>query len=125
MRKIPITNGGKVCGGCQIWKELSEFPFKGKCRTCRNEWYVEYRAKRKKLVFDHYGNECVCCGETEPVFLSLDHVDGGGNQERTNKRTSPYTYETALKEGLPERFQILCFNCNWAKHAVGICPHQR
>lgn len=125
MKKIPITNGGKVCGGCNTWKKLSEFPYRGKCKDCRNAWFADYRAKRKKQVFDHYGNKCVCCGETEPVFLSLDHVDGGGNQERTKKRTSPYTYELALKEGLPERFQILCFNCNWAKHAVGICPHQR
>lgn len=60
------------------------------------------------------------------MFLTLDHIEGGGNQERqSSNRKSPYTYEVALKENLPDRFQILCFNCNWAKHAVGLCPHQK
>jgi len=29
-----------------------------------------------------------------------------------------------LKENNPEKYQILCLNCNFAKFRYGVCPHK-
>ena len=127
MRPVLEVDGKRQCGKCQVWRELSEFFKHGRspCKPCRNAWYVEYRERRKREAFDYYGAFCACCGEDTYEFLTFDHIDGGGNQERMNRRTSPYTYEQVIKEGFPDRFQVLCFNCNWGKHKCGVCPHKR
>lgn len=107
------------------------------CRDCRKAHNASYRANNKERIreqhreetktvrdkaIEGYGSRCVCCGEIERVFLTLDHVNGGGNQER--KHNSHFAYRDAIKRGFPPDYQVLCFNCNWAKHALGVCPHQ-
>ena len=78
----------------------------------------------RRDVFELYGNVCNCCGESEYVFLALDHVQGGGTQHRKERGGNYGVYVDALKTHDPDRFQILCHNCNMAKHTLGICPHQ-
>lgn len=69
-----------------------------------------------------YGNECVCCGEKEEAFLSLDHVNNDGSKHR--KDVGNYgVYYDAIKIYDTSRFQILCYNCNFAKQTRGKCPH--
>lgn len=80
------------------------------------------RATAKVACFDHYGWACACCGEAEPAFLVMDHVDGGGNQHR-RETSAQYIYLWLVRHGFPEGFQTLCHNCNFAK-AHGGCPHQ-
>ncbi len=79
----------------------------------------------KQRVIDAYGGCCVCCGETEFAFLTVDHVFGGGNQER--KAGLCKIYRKLVKEDFPkDLYQLMCMNCNWAKgHYDGICPHQK
>jgi len=83
----------------------------------------KFREKRRRNTIDHYGGCCACCGETELVFLTMDHIDGGGTQH--NKEINgAHLAQWLFKMGYPEGFQVLCFNCNWAKSHGG-CPHQR
>jgi len=90
---------------------------------------VRTHARRKNQhlrtsVIEGYGGACACCGEDEPKFLSIDHICGGGTQER---KTVPSTtlYRRLIKEGFPrDRYQLLCHNCNMAKGFYGACPHQ-
>lgn len=90
-----------------------------------------YRDKLKKQVFDHYGNQCACCGEIEEKFLSIDHVNGGGNQHR-KQISSGYdsgggqTYLWLIRNNFPDGFQLLCMNCNWGRtYNNGVCPHKK
>ena len=84
----------------------------------------KYEAKAKKLVFEHYGKKCACCGEENIIFLSMDHINGGGTKHR--KETGMKTSVWLFKNNFPDGFQTLCFNCNWGKHINGgICPHQQ
>jgi len=47
--------------------------------------------KVKDIIFEHYGLVCVCCGETTYEFLTIDHIDGNGNEHRRQiKRYSLY-----------------------------------
>lgn len=118
----------RKCTACRFTKPLAAFP-KGsgdnaKCNQCRNDTRNETNRMMRERVILSLGGSCVCCGETEQVFLDIDHLNNDGAKDR--KETSAATWSLAFRE--PERFQILCRNCNWAKHALrsqGGCPHQR
>jgi hypothetical protein len=79
-----------------------------------------------RKIYDMYGWECACCGEDNPDFLSLDHINEDGGKERKNG-TVAKTYKLALKENDPTKYQILCYNCNMGRSFRGIdgvCPHK-
>jgi hypothetical protein len=84
----------------------------------------ECRSKKRIDVFNHYGHHCVCCGETEPAFLQIDHINGGGNKHRKELGQGRSLYDWLRQNKYPKGFQVLCANCNSAKGHYGICPHQ-
>jgi len=114
------------------------------------EWRVQNREKfhtsqkrcyqRIRLeALQHYSAEtpfCACCGETELVFLTIDHInnDGADHRRAIGMRQGRYEPKESAniggngfaywlkKNDWPTGFQILCFNCNWAKSHGG-CPH--
>ena len=48
-----------------------------RAKTKRNQDRV------RREVFEAYGGfVCACCGETQPLFLSIDHINNDGAQER-------------------------------------------
>jgi hypothetical protein len=85
-----------------------------------------HRTKAKKLVYDALGYACVCCGEENQAFLTIDHINGTGKEHRRIiGRTPQALYEAIRKEGFPkEKYRVLCMNCNWATRFGQICPHQ-
>lgn len=87
----------------------------------------KYALRIKLETLAHYGGSCACCGETEPTFLSIDHIEGGGTKHRKALRTGGgHTfYRWLRKNGYPKEFQILCMNCQFGKAILGICPHQK
>ena len=94
-----------------------------------------YRKKRKEIrdqVFEAYGGyRCVCCGETEPLFLSLDHIENDGGEFRREvfgKRTMAgyHTYRWLLRNNFPPGIQVMCMNCQHGKLMNnGVCPHEK
>jgi hypothetical protein len=96
-----------------------------------NLFLIEKRKRIRDAAFAAYGGyKCVCCGETEPSFLTLDHINNDGASFRrkiTGKRTSAGypTYIWLAKNGYPPTVQVLCMNCNHGKRMNnGVCPHQ-
>jgi predicted restriction endonuclease len=83
----------------------------------------------KKVVYDHYGSRCNCCGESNPKFLTVDHVNNDGYTQKTKKgfrRKGNYMYQQIIKDNFPDHLQILCWNCNCGKNLNGgICPHKK
>lgn len=79
--------------------------------------------KRKAQVFDLLGHECVECGEDDKTCLQFDHVDGGGSKERREVGS----YYALLKRILddPDRFQVLCANCNHLKRLADNPPRSK
>lgn len=113
------------------------------------EWAREYRKKhperyskqkentkiknqeRRLVCLKHYSSEipfCACCEEKEIKFLSIDHINGGGNKHRKEiigeNSKGGNIYVWLIKNNFPEGFQILCHNCNMAKGFYKICPHK-
>jgi hypothetical protein len=81
--------------------------------------------KLKDAAYAAYGGYiCACCGETEEMFLSLDHTnnDGAAHRKEVDHRM---IYKWMKRKGYPAGFQVLCMNCNHGKaRNGGICPHQ-
>ncbi len=89
-----------------------------------NGQITQRRRDMRTRIIETLGSACQCCGVTEPVFLTIDHVQNDGNKVRGMQRH--LLYKMILDEGCPpERYQILCWNCNSAKHLLGACPHMR
>jgi hypothetical protein len=82
--------------------------------------------RRLKLrVYEAYGNRCVCCGEDNLGFLSIDHVNGGGRAHRQEVGGGVQLWRLIIKAGFPDDFRLLCYNCNLGRyHNGGICPHK-
>ncbi len=99
------------------------------------QWYQKNKTRRRardreqarslrKQVLDHYGRRCACCGETFEEFLTIDHIDGGGAEQKRNLNHNSL-YLWLRKQGMPEGFRTLCYSCNIARGAYGYCPHER
>lgn len=123
------SRGQRICRVCnrernrREWAEGSPVRDK-KLETARES--AKRRARRdRQAALDAYGRECQCCGESNEVFLAVDHVDGGGNEHRRSAGIggSSAFYRWLRVNGYPDGFQVLCHNCNYAKHALGVCPH--
>jgi len=93
--------------------------------TVQSKIYV--RNVRRKLI-ELIGNMsekrkpiCMCCGEDDLMYLQIDHVynDGSKDKQKNNlyRRGVLHTRREYLKN--PKRFQLLCANCNYAKHKNG------
>lgn len=90
----------------------------------RKKIYEERRNRIiREKVLNHYGAECVCCGENRIEFLTIDHIDGGGNKHR--KRVNQNFYFWLLKNNFPNGYRVLCMNCNHSLGQYGYCPHKR
>lgn len=85
------------------------------------------RIKLKLEIINEYGGACQCCGENEPRFLAIDHINGNGSEHRKEIGIKGgYRFYLWLKENKypKDNFQLLCMNCNFAKGKNGTCPHQ-
>jgi hypothetical protein len=109
-----------------------------------NKWKIKVRTYNEaiKILWDRrgrkdvtqadliegYGGKCACCGETEPAFLTLDHIGGGGAAHRRSiKRGNKILrIRQELKAaGWPtDKYRLLCMNCNFATRHGKVCPHQ-
>lgn len=109
-------------------------------REYRNQYYKEHReaarrSMRKSLwklkmdVLSHYGGtppKCACCGESYIEFMTIDHINGGGNKQRKELGTlGTFMYTWLRRNNYPEGYRVLCYNCNCAYFRSGYCPHQK
>jgi hypothetical protein len=76
------------------------------------------------VVIEGYGSKCACCGESEKNFLSIDHVNGGGRQERKRIGSGSAFHAKIIKANFPPEYRVLCHNCNFSNGIYGFCPHQ-
>lgn len=81
-----------------------------------------YRATIRQRVFE--GKWCRCCGECNPIFLTLDHITPAGNKLARRRSTTSALYDYVGRYGIPKGIQVLCYNCNCAKKTRDHCPHE-
>lgn len=92
-----------------------------------HQHFTRYREKLKAQMIAAYGGSCVCCGESEPKFLTTDHAqEDGGKHRLLTYRSGGHMYWRRLRqEGWPKCVRLLCFNCHMARtYYGGQCPHE-
>ena len=134
----------------KLWADES----RERLRAHAQQWYAAHREeikskvkrwakdnpdRRRHNVLAHYyrlqysalqaygGPKCACCGETEPLFLTIDHVrsDGAAHRRAIGSLGGARFYKWLRDREWPEGFQVLCMNCNHGRHRnKGICPHK-
>ena len=130
-----VKERGRIRSKKNHWKnrdvilpKLREYHWKH--RESQNQKMRERKLRIKVEVINHYSNgknNCKCCGENRIVFLTLDHINGGGikHKKEINIKGGTAFYEWIIKNIFPEGFQILCYNCNCGRDKNGgICPHE-
>jgi hypothetical protein len=110
----------KRCDGCRRtqtdWKR--DFPERNRAS------FKKYRDRLKKEVYDHYGHSCKCCGESNPFFLTLDHINNDGYKQGRRGKAIATWHREIIKAGFPTDLQTLCMQCNCGKaRNKGVCPH--
>lgn len=110
--------GMRTCQKCRTKSKARKMSANTKERTAQR------RVALLKRVFNAYGHRCACCGESNSVFLTLDHVLGNGAEhKRERKRLSEPgdLYQWAEARNFPDNLQLLCWNCNCARFYRGSC----
>ena len=101
--------------------------------------WTSYTVRLRIEAFEHYGGmKCFCCGETNPLFLTLDHINNDGGEWRKrmanaagqNQKGKRYLQGTNFylwlhKNNYPAlALQVACYNCNLGRaRNRGVCPH--
>lgn len=96
--------------------------------------YARPRAKKsynktKQQYFEAYGNCCQCCGETNPLFLTQEHILENRKEHRQrlgniNKSVICLMRDALKTDVTRTKFGLLCYNCNCsASHGI-VCPHK-
>ena len=97
-----------------------------KCREKCLAASANTRQRYRDDAFSAYGGySCACCGETNPKFLTIDHISNATREERKHQKTGWLFYRWVKKQGYPLGYQVLCYNCNLGRaRNQGICPHK-
>jgi hypothetical protein len=158
--KAEIRDGKKQCRLCLEWIDISLFGtflekknkvptryINSRCKKCASKVSCDWGKKNRprltqkwlvdkenmlKQIRDGYGGKCNCCGESNPLFLTIDHVNNDGYKIRPRNKKgnygSPFSghyYKQIIKAGFPKDLQLLCWNCNCGKaRNKGVCPHK-
>lgn len=63
------------------------------------------------------GGKCVKCGFKDVRALQIDHINGGGSQERKERDFKMNFHKHVLESFIRKenKYQLLCANCNWIK----------
>lgn len=112
-----------VCVWCNKPRDLHNKRF-CKAHAERVRLYSIRRNKvEREKVLTFYGRYCVCCGEENERFLTVDHINNNGAERRRGSGTP--SASVAIREHYPLDLQILCFNCNCGRAKNrNECPHK-
>lgn len=111
-----------LCNACYGKRRYNEDPEKYRERA--RETQRKLRESLRAELLAAYGGQCSCprCPETNPAFLTLEHVNGDGGEHR--RRVGSHTYADLRRRGWPQDgYTLLCWNCNAGSRFTGVCPH--
>lgn len=133
----PLAQGSNRCDECRNKRRIFETNHRVESNRRKRAWEAKNREKvliqkrnasrrsnrrLKQDIVRAYGGKCVCCGESNFWFLTIDHIDRESFPE--SPRTGKPLYAWLKKHNYPrDGIRLLCYNCNCAKGFLGECPH--
>lgn len=121
--KYSFDHGKYLCKSCE--KQRAQRKYIARKELIREQQRI-YDLSNKRKVIEAYGGKCACCGENTIEFLTIDHINNDGAEDRKNNgnKIGGKLYRWLIKNNFPQNgYQILCYNCNCAKGFFGYCPH--
>lgn len=114
-----------LCRNCNDSLEIGTV--RGPAATARDQSRRRRRMEVRLEIIHFLGDVCACCSEDHPDKLTVDHVHDDGASSDGMPRGGFDLYKKILDGRIPkERFQLLCWNCNFSKHlGGGECVHRR
>jgi len=143
------SDGGTRRLDCKECRSKAEVVRRQAKRINDPEWHSREKEKGRKYqttknresklrVFQHYSKlhngsdvpRCACCGVVDMEFLTLDHIDKNGREHRAEVEAQGFAKGAGMylwieKNGYPEGFRVLCWNCNCSRGIHGYCPHEQ
>lgn len=118
MFEIDFIYNKSICKDCSTKKSIRS--------DIINQKQITEKSKRlnlKQEIIENYEGKCSCCLESDPYFLTIDHILIKGRQHV--KSIGGGFYSWLKKNNFPkDDFQLLCYNCNCSKGLYGQCHHQ-
>lgn len=74
---------------------------------------LPHQQRVRRRLLDALGNKCVQCGFADWRALQIDHVTGDGRAD-PHRYGSRNSYAKIVLAN-PDKYQLLCANCNWIK----------
>ena len=133
----------KLCPKCNTEKDETEFNSKNKkrgtlqsfCKECNKEYHREHyknnkqdyleKARRNDLINRNKNhtkarvyflqNPCIDCGETDPIVLQFDHINGNKTHNVSNLLRECYNWNKIQME--IDKCEVRCANCHLRKTA--------
>jgi len=122
-RALRRSHSNKQKNLCQCGRRASLG--RSRCDRCIEATKKCYRRLKCEIYAAYGGSICACCRETEPAFLTIDHINNDGAEHRRQVGMGWYFLRWLKTNNYPPGFQILCHNCQWGKRTYGMCPHQK
>lgn len=128
-----FKNGRYRCRLCSLAQNRnSSYRFTERSRLVKRVGAKRYNRRVRTEMIIAYGGCCQCCGESAYEFLTLEHINGGGNAERrlygggqNSGGAATRIIARLRRQGWPKGdYTVLCANCNMATKSGKICPHQ-
>lgn len=112
-----------LCNACYKQRQYRADPEKFQQQA--RESQAKVRKRLREQLIEEYGGRCACanCPETNPAFLTLEHVNGDGKKHRAE--VGSHSYADLRRRGFPrEGYTLLCWNCNALTRFGRTCPHE-
>lgn len=106
-----------ICRECSKEFSSKHYLSSEKTRKTTREGSKLRKKRLKQFIWDYYlAHPCVNCGESDPVVLEFDHIDGATK----SFGISEAIYSKSFKKVEAEiaKCQILCANCHKRKTAI-------
>lgn len=138
-----LVNGKTICPACSKKRRLkadekrslgictslgcANLAVPGKASCSQHSLIRSERLRNlKQTCLNHYGQKCNCpcgCTVTNLFHLTIDHKNNDGATQRREQKIhgGHANYRRIINSGFPDDLQVLCWNCNCAKHFYGGC----
>lgn len=122
-----VANKAYARKKAKLWREKNKKSISARYKhwyreniQARREYSRQLMLRHKALVMSKYGSCCIGCGLDELACLTIDHIHGGGQTERSRlELSSDKFYAKLLREPKRSDLQVLCMSCQWRKNAYG------
>src|SRR5690242_9253252 len=92
-----------MCLECLAQDQRDRYSSSEDYKTKQKAWSKLRHQRLKAAVIEAYGGKCECCGETEPLFLTIDHINGnGGERRKAGEGGGGALYFQLKKRGFPK-----------------------